>query len=425
MNKERYSNLLRTMYVQTASHDFERMNLFIISELSKIDGVTWSVDDGNIYVTKGEADTYPCSVAHTDTVHNIETNFNIFKLEDKLFSLCGESMRRVGIGGDDKVGVFVTLQIIKEAEITKAAFFRDEEVGCIGSGLADMEFFKDVEFVLQCDRKGYKDFVNEIGGTRLFSTEFSAGVSALLDKYGRKETSGGLTDVAQLVDNGLEVSVANMSCGYYDPHSDTEYIVISEVNDTLDFCLDIYKAMSGVVWTVENSYRNAWSGRGYGGGGYGRGGGRWNSLSSRDYTNQYDDWYDNYPMCGGADTKEKDKDDELFPEACYHCGSVHLTLDDAMNEMWCFDCNEYVYKRADDAYDQLEQMNAPTGDNVVDDEFRKKREDALKRYLAEAVGEDDDGKKKDVNIRHIKNQQEDIKIYTFKPDWNDSVKQKK
>ena len=40
-----------------------------------------------------------------------------------------------------------------------------------------------------------------------------------------KKTSGeAMTDVEQLVDNGLDVCCFNMSSGYYNPHTDTEVV---------------------------------------------------------------------------------------------------------------------------------------------------------------------------------------------------------
>ncbi len=45
-------------------------------------------------------------------------------------------------------------------------------VGCIGSGHADMSFFSDCRFVIQCDRKGNGDMVTQINGMKLCSNDF-------------------------------------------------------------------------------------------------------------------------------------------------------------------------------------------------------------------------------------------------------------
>jgi di/tripeptidase len=80
-------------------------------------------DMDNIYVTKqtDEVEFFPCVVAHTDTVHNIDT---INVMEETLPNEQGvlkpalkaynDSGKPTGIGGDDKCGVFACLELLKE-----------------------------------------------------------------------------------------------------------------------------------------------------------------------------------------------------------------------------------------------------------------------------------------------------------------------
>lgn len=315
--EQRTVDLIKTLSVQTTTYNTKKMNRFILSELYKIKDIKVKVHKGNIYATKGKADTYPCIVSHTDTVHDIVKNFNIFKLDDTLFSICGDSMQRVGIGGDDKVGVYIALQVIKKVDVCKVAFFKDEEIGCAGSQDADMKFFDDVEFVLQCDRQGYKDFVSDIFGCQLISEDFSTIISETLHKFGRKETSGGLTDVYQLVQNGINVSVANMSCGYYDPHTDNEFVVISEVNDTLDMVLDILSVAAGEVWEVDDKGR------------YLKG----SNLTSNDWSFHDDK----------SDQEMIDRFSNDIPSAdCIKCDE-RMFYDDYEESHYCWSCDEYIY----------------------------------------------------------------------------------
>ncbi len=372
MNKSRYKDLCKTMCIQTTSYKTEQMTAFILNELSQIEGVTVVNDKQNIYVTKGEAESYPCIVAHTDTVHDLVNNFLLFNSGDRLFSIDGDTMERVGIGGDDKVGVFVALQILKEVDVCKAAFFRDEEVGCVGSADADMSFFKDVEFALQCDRKGYKDFVNEIYGTKLFSSEFSHGISAILDKWSRAETSGGLTDVCQLVTNGLGVCVANMSCGYYDPHSDNEFIVISEVDETLEFVLEIFEAMAGQMWLVPDEDRKV-ARTPYGG---------YSGYSGRTGHSSYWDWDWNpgrvTPLSSIETTEEDDVPVSL--DYCVHCSSREVLLDELTEKNYCFNCDSYGPATVDDAVDFYDDM----GLDLDDDDPKSEQEESLDRLSSAA-----------------------------------------
>ena len=76
--------------------------------------------------------------------------------------------RRVtGIGADDKNGVWMCLECLRDFKVMKCAFFVQEETGCKGSGAACMDFFADCRFVIECDRKGDSDMVTNINGTAL------------------------------------------------------------------------------------------------------------------------------------------------------------------------------------------------------------------------------------------------------------------
>ncbi len=73
------------------------------------------------------------------------------KKNDETGELCTS-----GIGGDDKVGVYTCLNALFQEgiESVKVSFFRNEEIGCIGSKAADMKWFEDVNWVCQLDRRG-------------------------------------------------------------------------------------------------------------------------------------------------------------------------------------------------------------------------------------------------------------------------------
>lgn len=348
--------LKSVMSVQTTTYDTRLMNHFIVGEAKNIPNTKVVKKDGNIYITRGNADVYPCVVAHTDTVHDIEKEFHVLECGGVLLAV-NEKYKRVGIGGDDKVGVFVALEALRSIENIKVAFFRDEEIGCHGSRVADMKFFKDVAFVLQCDRKGYDDFVNDIYNTKLYSEEFSEAIQELLYKYGRVESDGGLTDVLQLVDNGLEVCVANMSCGYYDPHTENEFIIMKEVFATLDFVKELCNDLGDTVWEIKaedrDNYKHA-NKYNYGQGGY----------SYNDYAEEYrEEWWGKPIKKGSFDswgTKEKNKKEEdtgylVSGATCCKCnGHEKVHYDEFVDMYYCFGCDDYVLDE-DIEFDDVEQ----------------------------------------------------------------------
>lgn len=250
--------LLSVLRIQSESYDVTKMNEFIINQVIEM-GLIPIIEKDNIYVTKGDASNYPCIVSHTDSVHKIipDEDFTILHDESSAMGFNKRIKSPSGCGGDDKVGIFICLELLRDMQDIKVAFFRDEEVGCDGSYDANMEFFNDVRFILQCDRKGNADFVNEIYGAQLQSKRFKRDVSKIIGSHGYHFASGMLTDVYALHQSGVGVSVANMSCGYYNPHCDDEVVMFDDVENCLVMCREIMMSMTSVYecsYTPKKTY---------------------------------------------------------------------------------------------------------------------------------------------------------------------------
>lgn len=252
------TNLSKILSIQSSSYEQFRMFAYIIRQVAAMDGVSYGVDNGNIYITKGESDTYPCIVAHMDTVHDIVEDLTPIEIDGKITGFNRVTMEQVGIGGDDKVGIYIALRVLEQLDAVKVVFFRDEEVGCHGSYLAVPEFFDDCRFVLQCDRRGNSDFITNGAGTDLSSVEFQEDIAPIIHRYGYSFTHGSITDVVALKESDINISMANISCGYYNPHSETEYVVVDDVENCLDMVLHI---MSVLEYTYPHKYkpRKTWS----------------------------------------------------------------------------------------------------------------------------------------------------------------------
>jgi putative aminopeptidase FrvX len=254
--------LLKALYrISSPSGMEDGMIRFIVRRLEAL-GVDYSVDRvGNIFATKGHADTYPCLVAHTDEVHHRgRQRFEVVDLRGELlFGYDRRARAFAGIGADDKNGIWVCLKSLEEFDVLKCAFFVDEERGSLGSGAADMRFFDDCRFVVQCDRKGSGDLVTSINGLELCSDEFVRAVQPA--RYGYAPTHGLHTDVFTLKSRGLAVSCVNLSCGYYLPHTDCEHTIIRDLHKCLRFvrhiiegCTEVYAHTSAPQRTF-GSYR--------------------------------------------------------------------------------------------------------------------------------------------------------------------------
>lgn len=238
--------LLKKLYeISSPSRNEQVMCRFIKSLLIGMKVDFTEDKHGNIYATKGESDTYPCVVCHTDEVHDVrEKGYKVIRYNDIIFALNEETMELNGIGADDKNGIWVCLKALNDFDVIKCAFFVSEEVGCIGSSRADMTFFDDCRFVLQCDRKGNKDFIINASGTELCSPEFIE--ACHINEFGYEVERGLMTDVMTLKDLGLSVSACNISCGYYNPHSDNEMTRISDLFNCYEFVKSIIERCTNV-----------------------------------------------------------------------------------------------------------------------------------------------------------------------------------
>jgi tripeptide aminopeptidase len=235
--------LKSVLSVPTHSFHEDEMIEYLINYLfeKKYD---YKIDEmGNIYVVKGtinEGEYYPCVVAHTDTVHPIDT---INVREEYLPNSKGELSfslkaynndgKPTGIGGDDKCGVFACLQLLEEFDVIKAAFFVSEEVGCIGSKSADQTFFSNVGYAIQFDAPGDYMVTEYCYGVKLFETDsiFHNTSKQVLNENMLSEPQfmqHPFTDVWQLKKQ-FDFSCINISVGYHSYHTKNEYVVVDEV----------------------------------------------------------------------------------------------------------------------------------------------------------------------------------------------------
>lgn len=235
--------LIDVMSVQSKSGQTTKMRAFIKDCLQQIPEVIFYEKKGNIYATRGVVtgeDKYPCVVAHTDTVHEIKEHYKVLMNEGCMYAM--QSGIQAGIGGDDKVGIYTALRMLEEFPVMKAAFFRDEEIGCVGSGMAHAKFFENVGYVLQADRRGVGDVTDVIGGTKMITDEFKEIIKPIMDSYKRTYVNGLITDVGMLA-RKFPVCMFNASCGYFNPHTNSEFIVPAYVEYNLEFFKDCVKLL--------------------------------------------------------------------------------------------------------------------------------------------------------------------------------------
>jgi di/tripeptidase len=238
-----YQLLKDILSIPTKTFKEDLMINFLVDYLTK-NGYLFFLDGmRNIYVTKQtdeNVEFFPCVVAHTDTVHQINViNIREEELPNDLgenkFALKGydDNGRPSGIGGDDKCGIFTCLELLKELPNLKVAFFVAEETGCHGSKQADEEFFSNVGYTIQFDAPGNWMVSEFCMGVQLFSRDskfFKICDEVLTNTFNpdRKYQSHPYTDVYALKQK-FDFSCINFAIGYYNYHTANEYVIVEDV----------------------------------------------------------------------------------------------------------------------------------------------------------------------------------------------------
>ncbi len=231
------------------------MHKYIVAQMGDIEGVVIDSDCfGNIFATKGISDAFVCVSAHIDTVHDITSKFEVVIKRGVI----KPANKFTGVGGDDKCGIYAALELLRRCDALKVALFVGEECGCVGSSKCDISFFDNVGCLIGIDRRGKSDIITSFFDMTI-TNEFLGAVSPLMNTFGYSETNGMTTDVFEIqgrMDNS--VCAINISCGYYNPHTLQEYVVIKELMNSIDFAQGMIAVLDGVVWS--------WSSRSHYGG---------------------------------------------------------------------------------------------------------------------------------------------------------------
>lgn len=239
VNLVQYENLdlLLNLYaINSQSTHEDEMRRFILEQLKTLNVEVLQDEMGNVFVTKGNNDEYPCVAAHIDEVHP-PCKRNLKVVDGMVYALDDEG-NQVGIGADDKNGIWVALNLLQTEPVLKVAFFVHEEkfedqAGCVGSSACDLSFFSNVKYVLECDRKGSSDLVYVGKDVPLCEPCFIP--LEIQNRFGYAPVVGGKTDVVELKLRGLEKPCCNISCGYYNAHKNNEFTVLSELHNCLAF----------------------------------------------------------------------------------------------------------------------------------------------------------------------------------------------
>lgn len=276
--------LLKQLYLIThPSRQEHRMITFIINFIKNIKGIYIELDHyGNLFVTKNTTnpDTYVCIVAHTDEILHYNALKEILFKKDIVFAKSTKDSKQCGLGADNSNGIYIALHLLQVLSDIKVCFTVEEEIGGIGAEEAsnNTEFFIDVRYLLQADRRGKSDMITTTNGIEIASKEFISDLKPIMEEYKYSQNIGTFTDVGILCEE-LYLCGLNISCGYYNEHRHTEYTNTKELENCLNFIKKIILTLNSTTYplVINRSYK------------------RYKHSDYYNYSSYYD-WEDDYPQ---------------------------------------------------------------------------------------------------------------------------------
>ena len=152
------------------------------------------------------------------------------------------------LGGDDRCGVYVIQQVLEslvyEDRLPFILFTHGEESG--GRGVKEFikakllsEHLDKINFFLEWDRRGICEYVcyNKPKDDSCFDA---------LNELGYVQEHGSYSDVATL-SSEYKIGHANISCGYFDQHTQWEYVFVPAVDFTVTCAINLVQS-SATNW---------------------------------------------------------------------------------------------------------------------------------------------------------------------------------
>lgn len=264
-------------------------------ETNKINCTLQYDKNGNMFITKGVADHYPCIVAHMDEVCGESSSRIVIELNNVLIGINPNTGEHAGCPGDDRVGVYCALELLMVLDYCKICFFVEEEIGAgRGSQMAPLNFYNDCAFILQADRASDDEMIVCSNGGEICSEAFKSEISAVVSAYNYRFSDGGtFTDCGVLSSRGVGVSCINLGAAYFDNHSMDEKVCVTGVENVLNLMYRISTDFAYQKWpNTHTKYQRTYTYSKYGGG-YSSGGYSSKGYSTYDdYDDYYTDWHD-------------------------------------------------------------------------------------------------------------------------------------
>lgn len=244
--------LMETLNIYSPSKKENPMIEYVIAKLSTLNPTLLMQDSyGNVHASfkKGNGDTVVHLNAHLDTVKNTIEDKRIINHGGIIRAFDNKAQQTV-LGADDRAGVAAILTILDSISgfdgTIKVSFYKEEEIGCVGSTNSDLDFVKDVDLSITMDRHGSSDIVVGTWGAPFCCNEVGDWLEALSKQNGMDYTpvKGGISDALTL--SGKGINSINLSVGYYNEHTSKEELVVSELRRSFLFAMMIIRDLHSV-----------------------------------------------------------------------------------------------------------------------------------------------------------------------------------
>ena len=169
-------------------------------------------------------------IAHLDTVHLNTPQHICYSYLDTSPIFSDQSQPHIlmspqGIGGDDRCGVYMIMEVIKKVKC-HVLFCEDEEIGGLGASAFTRSIIRpEVNYIIGLDRRGANDAVFYDCDNPEF-TDF-------VTQFGFEEEMGSFSDIS-IVAPHLQIAAVNLSVGFYNEHTKYEYIDMNVVRTNID-----------------------------------------------------------------------------------------------------------------------------------------------------------------------------------------------
>jgi hypothetical protein len=286
MNYENFENICQMSQKELKDH--------VATELIKTHNNVY-VGDGYVYAQG----TFPVLlVAHLDTVHKKLPNMILYDFVNDAYSSPN------GIGGDDRCGVYMIFEVIKKFNCS-VLFCEDEEIGGIGAHkFIETDLAKELKFnyAIEFDRKGSHDAV--------FYDCDNPDFEDFITEEFYDTAYGSYSDISTLAPF-LKCAAVNLSCGYHNAHTESEYVVAKEMDASIEAACKILKRTTEEdkfeYIEAKHSYGGYYSGYYYGKQKYGYSKKSYSYGKSYGYDSydEYDDVFTNYYLIEYNDVNGK------------------------------------------------------------------------------------------------------------------------